>query len=141
MVIQRWQSVLLLLAVVLMCIFCATPLATYAADTSAESLTAVYVKDAPVLLTVSILVAALLFITIFLYKNLKRQMTVTLLSIVLIVATIVTGFFVVYNAYPGADFVLFGGILLLVISLILALSAYRLMKRDLRKLRSYDRLR
>lgn len=141
MVIQRWQSVLLLLAVVLMCIFCVTPLATYAADTSAESLTAVYVKDAPVLLTVSILVAALLFITIFLYKNLKRQMTVTLLSIVLIVATIVTGFFVVYNAYPGADFVLFGGILLLVISLILALSAYRLMKRDLRKLRSYDRLR
>lgn len=141
MVIQRWQSVLLLLAVVLMCIFCVTPLATYAADTSAESLTAVYVKDAPVLLTVSILVAALLFITIFLYKNLKRQMTVTLLSIVLIVATIVTGFFVIYNAYPGADFVLFGGILLLVISLILALSAYLLMKRDLRKLRSYDRLR
>lgn len=141
MVIQRWQSVLLLLAVVLMCIFCATPLATYASDNSAESLTAVYVKDAPVLLTVSILVAALLFISIFLYKNLKRQMTITLLSIVLIVATIVTGFFVVYNAYPGAEFVLFGGILLLVVTLILALCAYRLMKSDLRKLRSYDRLR
>lgn len=141
MVIQRWQSVLLLLAVVLMCVFCATPLATYAADNSAESLSAVYVKDAPVLLTVSILVAALLFISIFLYKNLKRQMTVTLLSIVLIVATIVTGFFVVYNAYPGADFILFGGIMLLVITLILALCAYRLMKSDLRKLRSYDRLR
>ncbi|MDE5595669.1 MAG: DUF4293 domain-containing protein [Muribaculaceae bacterium] len=141
MVIQRWQSVLLLLAVVLMCIFCATPLATYSADASPESLSAVYVKDAPVLLTVSILVAALLFISIFLYKNLKRQMTVTLLSIVLIVATMVTGFFVVYNSYPGADFVVFGGIVLLVVTLILALGAYRLMRSDLRKLRSYDRLR
>lgn len=141
MVIQRWQSVLLLLAVVLMAIFCCTPIATYSVDSSAESLSAVYVKDAPVLLTVALLVAVLLFISIFMYKNLKRQMTVTLLSIVLIVATIVTGFFVIYNAYPGANFVVFGGLLLLVITLILALGAYRFMKSDWRKLRSYDRLR
>ncbi|MDE5555070.1 MAG: DUF4293 domain-containing protein [Muribaculaceae bacterium] len=141
MVIQRWQSVLLLLAVVLMAIFCCTPIATYSADSSAESLSAVYVKDAPVLLPVALLVAVLLFISIFMYKNLKRQMTVTLLSIVLIVATIVTGFFVIYNAYPGANFVVFGGLVLLVITLILALGAYRFMKSDWRKLRSYDRLR
>ncbi len=60
---------------------------------------------------------------------------------VLIAATIITGIFSIYNAYPGADFVVFGGIVLLIISLILALSAYRMMKSDLRKLRSYDRLR
>lgn len=141
MVIQRWQSVLLLLAVVLMCVFCTSPLATYAADNSSDAVSSVYVKDAPVLFTVAILVAALLFISIFLFKNIKRQMSVTLLSIVLIAATIVTGFFVIYNAYPGAQFVVFGGIALLVIALILALGAYRLMKKDLRKLRSYDRLR
>ncbi len=141
MVIQRWQSVLLLLAVVLMAIFCCTPIATYSLDGSAESLSAVYVKDAPVLLTVALLVAVLLFISIFMYKNLKRQMTVTLLSILLIVATIVTGFFVIYNAYPGANFVVFGGLVLLVIAMILALGAYRCMKSDQRKLRSYDRLR
>ena len=68
-------------------------------------------------------------------------MTVTILSIVLIVATIVTGFFVIYNAYPGAEFVVFGGLLLLVIALVFALGAYRMMRSDLRKLRSYDRLR
>lgn len=141
MVIQRWQSVLLLLAVILVAVFCSTPLATYTVDNSPESLSAVYVKDAPVLLTVSLLVAVLLFFSIFMYKNLKRQMTVTLLSIVLIVATIVTGFFVVYNAYPGAEFVIFGGLLLLVITLVLAIGAYRLMGSDLKKLRSYDRLR
>lgn len=141
MVIQRWQSVLLLLGVVLMAIFCCTPIATYNLDASPDSVSAVYAKDAPVLFTVALLVAVLLFISIFMYKNLKRQMTVTLLSIMLIVATLVTGFFVIYNAYPGANFVVFGGLVLLVITLIFAIGAYRFMKSDLRKLRSYDRLR
>lgn len=139
MVIQRWQSVLLLLAVVLMAIFCFTPLASFTqADGQAVDLCA---KDAPVLLTVSVLIAALLFIDIFMYRNLKRQMTVTILSIVLIVAAMVTAMFVVYNAYPGSEFVIFGGVMLLVITLILAIGAYRLMRSDLHKLRSYDRLR
>lgn len=139
MVIQRWQSVLLLLAVVLMCIFCCTPYASY--SLSPEETQNIYIKDAPVLLTVSLLVTFLLFISIFMYKNLKRQMTVTIISMVLIVATIVTSFFVIYNAYPSAEFIIAGGVLLLIISLILALGAYRLMRSDLRKLRSYDRLR
>lgn len=139
MVIQRWQSVLLLLAVILMGIFCCTPFATYAP--TPEQATAVYAKDAPVLLTVALLTATLLFISIFMYKNLKRQMTVTLLSIVMIVTVMTTGFFVIYNAYPGANFIVFGGIVLLVITLILAIGAYRMMGKDLRKLHSYDRLR
>ena len=141
MVIQRWQSVLLLLAVILMGIFCFSPIATYASDADAESMSLVYVKDAPVLLTVSILVAVLLFLSIFMFKNLKRQMTLTILSIVLLMATMVTGLFVVINAYPGSDFIMFGGMLLLVVTLVLALAAYRFMRSDLRKLRSYDRLR
>ncbi len=140
MVIQRWQSVLLLLAVIAMAVFCCTPLAVYSPET-AESASSIYAKDAPVLLTVALLVAVLMFISIFMYKNLKRQMTVTILSMVLIATTIVTGFFVIYNAFPGADFVVFGGLLLLIISLVLALGAYRMMRSDLRKLRSYDRLR
>lgn len=137
MVIQRWQSVLLLLAVVMMAIFCITPLATY--ETGEQA--AVYVKDAPVLMTVALLVAVLLFISIFMYKNLKRQITVTLLSIMLIAVTLVTGIFVVYRACPGAELVIVGGVSLLVIALIFALAAYRFMKSDQRKLRSYDRLR
>lgn len=141
MVIQRWQSVFLLLAVILMGVFCVSPIATYASEADVESMSMVYVKDAPVLLTVSLLVAVLLFLSIFMYKNLKRQMTVTILSIVLLVATMVTGMFVVMNAYPGSEFLLFGGMLLLVVTLVLALGAYRFMRSDLRKLRSYDRLR
>ncbi len=138
MVIQRWQSVLLLLAAVMMAIFCFTPIATYG---GADQAAAVYAKDAPVLLTVTLLVAVLLFISIFMYKNLKRQITVTLLSMLLIVVTIVTGIAVVYRAFPEAELIVAGGVTLLVVALICALVAYRFMKSDLRKLRSYDRLR
>lgn len=138
MVIQRWQSVFLLLAVIMMAAFSLTPMATYTAVNEPMS---VFAKDAPVLLTVTLLVAVLLFLSIFMYKNLKRQISVTLLSIILIAVTIVTGIAVVYRAYPEAEFILAGGISLLVIALIFALGAYRCMKSDLRKLRSYDRLR
>ena len=85
-----------------MAVFCCTPLAVYSPET-AEAASSIYAKDAPVLLTVALLVAVLMFISIFMYKNLKRQMTVTILSMVLIATTIVTGFFVIYNAFPGAD--------------------------------------
>ncbi|MBP2691513.1 MAG: DUF4293 family protein [Muribaculaceae bacterium] len=140
MVIQRWQSVLLLLAVIAMAVFCLTPFAYY--GPTDEGITAmIMAKDAPVLLTVSVLIAVLLLLTIFMYKNLRRQMTMTVLSMVLIAAAIVTGIFIVYNVYPDASFVIFGGIMLLVVTLVLALGAYRLMKSDWRKLRSYDRLR
>lgn len=138
MVIQRWQSVLLLLAVIMMAVFSLTPMATY---TALDEPVSVYAKDAPVLLTVTLLVAVLLFISIFMYKNLKRQITVTLLSIILIAVVIVTGIAVVYRVYPEAQFIFLGGITLLVLALIFALGAYRCMKSDLRKLRSYDRLR
>ena len=140
MVIQRWQSVLLLLAVIAMAVFCLTPFAYYE-PTDEGTTSMIMAKDAPVLLTVSVLIAVLLLLTIFMYKNLRRQMTMTVLSMVLIAAAIVTGIFIVYNVYPDASFVIFGGIMLLVVTLVLALGAYRLMKSDWRKLRSYDRLR
>lgn len=142
MVIQRWQSLLLLIAVVLMSVFCATPFATLpASETVGGEVTEVFVKDAPVFMIINILIAVLLFISIFLYKDLKRQMTVTLASIVLIAASIVTCGFILYVGMPDATMIWFGGVTLLVVSLILAVFAYRFMRRDRNLLRSYDRLR
>lgn len=139
MVIQRWQTLLLLLAVILMCIFCATPYAHVSAlETEAAP---VYVYDAPVFLTINAVIAALLFIAIFMYKNLRRQMTVTLISMVLICASAVTAGFIIYRAMPDATLVWTGGVILLFASLVCALAAYRLMRRDRNLLRSYDRLR
>lgn len=138
MVIQRWQTLLLLLAVVMVAVFSLTPFATYQSEAIIES---VYVSDAPVLLIITATVGVLLVLNIFMYKNLKRQMTLTLLSIVLLVATAITAAFVAINAYPGAQLVLLGGIVLLILAVIFALAAYRFILKDKRLLSSYDRLR
>lgn len=139
MVIQRWQTVLLALAVIVMAIFCSTPFATVSA--AAEQVEGVYLKDAPVLMIVSILIGIVLFLSIFMYKDLKRQMTMTLVSMVLLVAAIVTGIFIVYYAMPDAHLVILGGVTLLVVTFILALGAYTMMNRDRKILDSYNRLR
>lgn len=139
MVIQRWQSVLLLLAGIIMAFFCLSPLvSTTAAEVENPQ---IFIKDMPVILTVALVTAVILLLSIFMYKNLRRQMKATLLSIVLICCILVAGIFVAYIVYPGYDIEIFGALMLLVISLILAIGAYRLMGKDLRKLRSYDRLR
>ena len=121
-----------------MCIFCLTPYATRTAEAGSV---AVYASDAPVFLIINIVIAALLVIVIFLFKNLKRQMTVTILSIVLVCASIVTCGFMMYAAMPDATLVWTGGVLLLVATLVCALAAYRFMRKDHNLLRSYDRLR
>lgn len=139
MVIQRWQSVLLLLAVIMVAIFCATPFATYPGITGDAA--CVHVFDVPVLMIVSSLAGILLLLSIFMYKNLKHQMTVTLISAVLVVAAIATCISVTYNAFSGARLVFAGGVMSLVLALLLSIGAHRLMGKDLRKLRSYDRLR
>lgn len=142
MVIQRWQSLLLLIAVALMCVFCLTPFATVPAGEAVENgVSEIFIKDAPVFMVLNIVIAVLLFISIFLFKDLKRQRTVTLISIVLLAASLVTCGFILYVGMPDANVIWFGGVSLLVVCLILALFAYRFMGRDLRLLRSYDRLR
>ena len=140
MVIQRWQSLLLLIAVALMCVFCCTPWAMRAVE-GIEEATPVFNSEAPVLLVLNIVIAVLLFLSIFMFKNLKRQMKVTVLSIILICASIVTCGITLYTAYPGATLVWTGGVLLLLVALVCALCAYRLMEKDHRLLNSYNRLR
>ena len=142
MVIQRWQSLLLLVAGILMALFCCTPYAIRtAAETAIEGPSAIYVKDAPVFMVLNIVVAALLFIAIFLFKNLKLQMRVTMASILLIAASMVTCGFILWAAEPDAELLWTGGVLLLVFSLVCAISALRFMRKDYKLLRSNDRLR
>lgn len=138
MVIQRWQSVFLLVAAVMMLIFSLSPVAVLKVGDSAAQF---HPSDAPVFMIVNLLIAALLFICIFLYKNLRRQMTVTLVSIVLIAASMVTGAFILYKGQPDAVVELVGADILLVGAMIMAMFAYRNMRKDKRTLSSYDRIR
>ncbi len=139
MVIQRLQTLFLLIAVIVMCAFCALPYATGTAEngTTVE----IFAKDAPVLLIVNILIAVLLFISIFMFKNLRQQKKVTLLSMILICTSVVTSCVIVYANTPGGALIWTGGVVLLVVALVFALMAYRRMSRDQRILRSYDTLR
>ena len=123
MVIQRWQSLLLLIAVVLMCVFCSTPYARISAVDATLASTSVFVYDAPVFLTINIVIA------------------VTIISIVLMCASAVTCGFILYGTMPDAELIWTGGVLLLLVALVCALAAYRFMRKDLKLLRSYDRLR
>lgn len=141
MVIQRWQTVFLFLGTVLMVLFCLLPFANVTVDAEIMKL---HPSDFPVYLILNVLIAVLLFIAIFLYRNLKRQKTVTLVSMVLIACSAVTGGITLYgpSAPEGAvDIIWGGGMVLLIVALLLALAAYRGIKKDQRTLSSYDRLR
>lgn len=140
MQIQRIQTLFLLLAVVVMCTFCLTPFATSAAAADGTA-THVFVKDTPVLLVLNACIAVLLLLNIFMYRNLRRQMTLTLISIVLLAGSAVACGFVVTVGMPGSSLIWGGGVMLLLVALLLAVFAYRGMSNDRRKLASYDRLR
>lgn len=139
MVIQRWQTLFLLVAAALMGIFCLTPVAMHTPAGGQEM--RIFVKDAPVFMVLNILITLLLLIDIFQYKDLKRQMTLTSVCMLLIAAALITGGIILYGNMPDAEPVWCGGPLLPVFALIFSLMAYVRMRHDLRILRSYDRLR
>ncbi len=131
MVIQRWQTVFLLLAVIMMAVFCFSPFAQVGTDGSMQAL--------HTHLVVNILIAVLLFLSIFMYRNLRRQMMVTLVSMVLIAASMATGAFILYDGYAKVE--LLGTDILLIGALFMAVAAYSRMRKDKRTLSSYDRIR
>lgn len=137
MVIQRWQSLLLLIAVVLTAIFCFTPFAILGQDESIG----LYPVDAPAYLVLNIATAVLLFISIFLFKNLKLQMRISAVCVALLLCSIIIGVVLTYTTFTGCQIVWTGGFVMLAVALVLTIQARRLMKKDHNLLRSYDRMR
>ncbi len=135
MVIQRWQSVLLLISAIFVALAGILP---YAVTAEGADVCAV---QTPVLLCVDILVALLLLIDIFLYRNLRYQMKVTRLALGLIVVLGATIAAYTCAGLEGAAIAVTGGIVMPVLALISTYAALRLMRRDYRLLRSADRLR
>ena len=135
MVIQRWQSVLLLISAIFVALAGILP---YAVTANGVDVCAV---QTPVLLCVDILVALLLLIDFFLYRNLLYQMQLTRLALGVIV--VVEAAIAAYTCagLEGATISIIGGIVMPVLALISAFVALRLMLRDYRLLRSADRLR
>lgn len=135
MVIQRWQSVLLLISAIFVALAGILP---YAITANGVDVCAV---QTPVLLCVDILVALLLLIDIFLYRNLRYQMKVTRLALGLIVVLEAAIAAYTCAGLEGATISIIGGIVMPMLALISSFVALRLMHRDYRLLRSADRLR
>lgn len=135
MVIQRWQSVLLLISAIFVALAGILP---YAVTANGVDVCAV---QTPVLLCVDILVALLLLIDIFLYRNLRYQMKVTRLALGLIVVLEAAIAAYTCAGLEGATISIIGGIVMPMLALISSFVALRLMHRDYSLLRSADRLR
>lgn len=133
MVIQRWQSVFLLLAAIMMGCSCMLPLATIGETTLTPA-------SQPVYLVLNALIAVLTLISIFLFKNLSRQKTVVKVNLFLIVASIITAGIMIFSTADAAiDWT--GAPLLVICSLVLTLAGYRRICADEKLLKSYDRIR
>ena len=149
MVIQRIQSVYLLIAVILMVVFAFVPALTFElADKTVlygalETGRAGNLHINPLLITLIILISLLAFIDIFLYKNLQRQMTVCFVDIIIGLAMLVAigiQAFVVGNR-EGWTVSWQWYVLLPVLSIICLMMAHKAMSRDKKKLLDADRLR
>ena len=134
MVIQRWQSVFLLLASIMMGLFCYLPLASYGNTDFSP-------YQQPVYLTLNVLVSVLLLIAIFLYKNFSSQKTVVKVSAFLIVVSAISGGLVIYNNMPQVEILWTAGPLLLICSFLMSILALRRIKYDENLLKAADRIR
>lgn len=151
MVIQRWQSVWLLIASICVALFCFLPMAILTFDhpeavaaeeaaNSATLLTPLTVN--PVLFIVGLLISVLLLINIFSFKDTKRQKKMTILSVVLIAVLGCCMAFMVYNTQSETAHVEWmGSIILLLCAVGFALLAYRGIRHDEKLLRAADRIR
>ena len=149
MVLQRFQSVYLLIAVILMVVFAFFPALTFHLGDKTVLYGALETGRAgnlhinPLLFTLSILITFLAFIDIFLFKNLQRQMTVCFVDIIIILSMLVAiciQAFVVGNREGWAvSWEWF--VLLPVFAVIFMMMAHKAMSRDKKKLLDADRLR
>lgn len=156
MIIQRWQSVLLLITVALMACFTFLSLGqvqtldytynftswgfTIEGDPSAGSAGGVAVYTW-FLFIVSLMATILPLINIFLYKNLPQQKRLCLIEVLFLVSVICIAGWEGYRGIPGYECQWSSLAMAPFLSLILMVMAWALINKDHRLLRSADRLR
>lgn len=138
MVIQRWQTVFLILAVI--CMALASFLSLGNGTLPCLDQGSLCALDFMPLFIVNMLVIALLFTDIFLFRNLGLQKKVALISILLeSISIIITGILMI----PSMDYIheMSWTATLPSVALILTILARSRMAADERLLKSYDRIR
>lgn len=160
MVLQRWQSVYLLLATIAISIFAFLPIVQFQTPTSVFdfsvlSLTELGSPTAQIgtvntplhnwmLFSVNMLTSIISIITIFKYKNIKLQKKLCYINLALIVSLWASTIIVANNMIEllqSQHYVLQFGIILPAIAMIFVFLAISCMKKDQKILSSYDRIR
>lgn len=143
--IQRLQSLWLLIAAALMALFCTQPLMWLVNNAAPSIATALTPMQMPDTLCVGIVTSLLLLIAIFLFKNMKRQKTVVKCSIMLTIVEIAVLAFTAFtfNGENGKPAVASynWSLALPVVSLLFSIAGYRYIRRDENLLKAADRLR
>lgn len=137
--IQRKQSIFLLLAAILVFVIPFMPLATVAAEGAMDAVE-LTMCGAPVLLAVDILVGLLALICIFCFRNLCLQRRLANLTTVLTLVLLGSFILTVYtlNLLPNANHIV---TVILILALNLSNLAAIYIKKDQRLLDSVNRLR
>lgn len=149
MVIQRIQSVYLLIAVILMVVFAFFPALTFQLGEREFVYGALQAGKVgvthidPLMLMLVILISFLALLDIFLFKNLQRQMTVCFVDIIIGLAMLVAIGIQAYVVGNRENVVVTWQwyLILPVLSIIFLMLAHKAMSRDKKKLQDADRLR
>lgn len=155
MVIQRWQSLLLLVAAVVMACFTFLPFGQvtttdYTLNLSALGFSQVGIPtdgEPPIeihtwyFFILSLTTIVLLLLDIFLYKNIRLQMRVCLVTLLFIVADVCVGGLLGFTRIEGGEIWWKTTTLCPFIAILSTIFAYYRMKSDYALLRAADRLR
>lgn len=156
MVIQRWQSVLLLLTVALMACFTFLSLGQVQTTDYTYNFTCLgfAIEGEPtggalsglqiytwLLFCISIVTIILPFVTIFLYKNLSLQKKLCLVEVLFIIAAIVLAGYEGYCEFPGFSCSWSSLAIAPFLALITTIMAWRCIRKDHNLLKSVDRIR
>lgn len=138
MVIQRWQSVLLFFAGLAVCLFAFIPVCEIIVP---DAIVNFSLRDVTPVLVIDLLTGLMLFIAIFLYKDLRLQKKITLISAFLdiIVIGVTAAFIATFDGKLGVVWNF--ACALPAVAFVLTVWAYYMMKADEKLLRSYDRIR
>lgn len=139
MVLQRWQSVYLLVGFFAMILACFLPFG--ALKPEEEIIQKLVPKDYSVLLILNVLISALLLLDIFLYKNLRFQKLIAAVCAMLCIASIITQIIILVRAEANFNLVWNGSLICVLCAFICSMMARFNIKRDEKLLRSYDRIR
>ena len=133
MVIQRIQTLWLLISAILMAVFSFTPFGTVGE-------TSLCACQVPAVMVIALVTAVLTLVDIFLFKNLNLQIRVAQMCILLAFATVATALISIYVTFEGSANWM-GGVTLPILAVVLCFRAVQGMKHDRSLLHSSDRLR